>query len=374
MIVRFFFFLNFILLICNILEAQEIRTDVYTAQKKKYYFLQPKFHHGFLLPHHESFKYYQRSYIQSFEVNIGKDSDGEKLWQQLHKYPTLGFGYYYTDLQYVDVLGKAHAVYGFINQRLNKSRRFSIKVNSAIGLGYLTKHFDNENNVENIAISTHFNIYAHLGFEAHVSIHKQINGSLGVGFSHFSNGAFKMPNKGINLISANVGLKYNFYKDSVKFRRTKITDYKPTTHYTMTFAVGRKEFDLPEQGRFTISSLSFSIVRKISYIREIGIGLDLFFDPSKRLYFENNENFDSSNKDYLSAGLHFSYNIIYGKTTFIIQQGIYLLQKPLPFESIYGRFGFRYDVCKHAFFNLTLRTYLAQANFVEWGVGYKFGK
>ncbi len=80
---------------------------------------------------------------------------------------------------------------------------------------------------------------------------------------------------------------------------------------------------------------------------------------------------DSKTKDSFYSGVHVSYDLIFGKTSFTIQTGVYLWQRAKDFQPIYHRFGLKYRFSEHWMANLTLKTFWAAADFAEWGIGYR---
>ena len=55
-----------------------------------------------------------------------------------------------------------------------------------------------------------------------------------------------------------------------------------------------------------------------------------------------------------------------------IEFGFYAYSKNKSVGFMYHRIGLRYQVSKHLLFNLTLKTHFAVAEYIEWGLGWKF--
>ena len=134
------------------------------------YSISARYGYGFVYAHHKSFNYFIEDYPQTFELDLTKRTNGRKIWHQVYKYPTVGFGYEHSTLGNKQILGNANALLCFISIPIveNKSLKFSYKC--AAGAAFLSEKFDLYNNNYNIAIGSHLNAYLNLNLDLDVKI------------------------------------------------------------------------------------------------------------------------------------------------------------------------------------------------------------
>ncbi len=355
--------LNILLLFLIILSCSEAKSQEASP------IYEINYHYGFILPHHKSFEFFIKDQISVYEFNIAFPAKEKKDWQIAHKYPELGIGALYGALSNPKILGNALSAYAFINKSIIRGRFVDLYYKFKVGAAYLTKKFDIDDNIYNVAIGSHLNVHVGLSFNLKFKIGKHFDINTGLGFTHFSNGAVKTPNKGINLVTVNAGLRYCKKREKIPKEKIK-PDFEAQNDFCIVHSVWMKQNDDPGGNIYLVSSLVAEYIRQFSIKHGIGAGIDLFYDQSlKNLTVLDSVN-GSSKKDYLYPGVHVSYNHIFGKTTFLLNFGAYLFNKPRTYQNIFFRFGLRRKMGKHILLNLSLKTYFAAADFAEIGVGY----
>ena len=340
-------------------------------KEKKIFSIAPKFQYGYILAHHASFDYLIKKHPYAFELNVGFPATGKKMREHVTNFPTLGFGFYHANLGNKEILGTVYSFYTYINGPIFKIRKYSLNYNVEMGLSYLPLIYDYQTNYINFAISTHFNVHANLNFESHWKINNKLTLFSGIGVTHYSNGAVRMPNPGINVVSFSSGLIYTFNqtKPPVKIKKPKFIRYFDLS-LIQTIGV-QARYPTYKQPYF-LSAFTADFGRRIGFVSRFGIGGDIFYNSSVVENFETDSIFNSTKKDYFYGGIHVSWDINYGRMSFTIHQGIYLWQKFNTYKNIYERFGFRYKFDNNIILNITLITYYASAQFIEWGIGYNF--
>ncbi|MCF6242929.1 MAG: acyloxyacyl hydrolase [Bacteroidales bacterium] len=345
------------------------------AQKKdsvQHTYLSGRFSYGIIYAHHEDFKYFITDYVPGFELNYSFRTQGEKNWQRIYRYPETGFGYTFVNFGNPDVLGSAHAFFTYVNIPLieKKSCLFSSKF--AVGVSYLNKIFDLYDNKYNIAIGSHINAYLNINFDFRMLIYKQLWFSGGLGLSHFSNGGTTKPNKGINVFLPSMGFIYQLQKK--EFVKPELPIPQPVKNYELSiiYAMGFTSLEPANTAKYFTSDVSVNIERQFSHRGRWGSGMDFFYDASIP-YYTNildtvaNYSFTGST----GAGVHLSYDLVFGRTSFTIQFGAYFYKGNNFDEKVYHRFGLKYRFAEHWMAKLTLKTFWAQAKFPEFGVGYR---
>lgn len=331
--------------------------------------LESRFHYGFIWPHHESIRYLQRGHIPAFDLRVSR-TIVDKEWGQLYRFPDVGFGYYHANLKWKEVLGNVDAAYGFIKVPVLRKPRFRINYSFAFGAAFMSEHFSIDDNYINIAIGSGTNVYVNLGLETQWALRDNLVFLLGADLSHYSNGAIKKPNLGFNVPSINVGIKYAVNQvqklpDPIK----RPTAYQKVFDVQAISSFGLKEIHPAANDNYFISSLWVDAGMMITRRKRMGLGLDVFYDASilDRMRDEGVEKVGKLNN--IRQGAHVSYDLIFGKVYFTMQVGYYFLVDWNDDGDLYSRFGLRYRHGK-MIYNLSLKTHMGRADYIEWGVGY----
>lgn len=329
-----------------------------------------KYSYGYIYPHHKSFEYFINNYVTAFETNIGFKTKGEKKWQQLYNYPTIGIGYYFANLGNPELFGYVNTIYPFISVPIIDKDKIKVSYTFSEGIAWINKKFDLYNNNYNFVIGSHLNVYINIGLETEIKINSKLDLILSFDLSHFSNGGTKQPNKGFNLITLQSGIKYNLHEEDYKIKN-EIPNFTANTEYSIVIAGGFKNLPPAKTTFYPVSSIMINAKRQFSYKGKIGIGIDLFFDKSRviTLIYEGIEN--PTNAELFYGGSHLSYDFVYGKMSFTTQFGIYLLRKARFYQTTYNRFGLSYKFENNLTVNIHLKTFWAAADFIEYGIGYR---
>ncbi len=329
------------------------------------------FNSGMIMPHSPAIDLVTNQYISSFNINILKTSDGDKLWEKLYHRPDLGIGYYQGSLGNNRIYGNAYSLYGFFEAPLwNIRDKVAFKYRMSTGLSYISKTFNAADNIYNIAIGSHLNLHFNLLINMLINITEQYQITGGLSLTHFSNGKIKSPNKGLNLIHGSAGLRHNFGTSGhpeKEFIRPALND---KNHFSLIWSHGLKDHTRFRDATYYISSLSASYERQYAHVGKAGIGIDGFYNSSLVNYQNKSGNTKLSNLNLYRLGLHLSHDIIAGDFSLTLQLGRYLYNKAFFITEFYNRVGLKYYTKNHLILNLSLKSHNANAEFIEFGIGY----
>ncbi|MFH0895502.1 MAG: acyloxyacyl hydrolase [Bacteroidota bacterium] len=347
---------------------------VVKAQQLIPYFVSPNLHYGFIIPHRSSMQHLITGHFTGYEICIGKSSSGASAWQAPYHYPDYGLSFLYTNLGNDEVLGKAIGLHPYVNFSLHQGKSSQLIFRFGTGLGWITKPFDVVNNYKNTAIGSHLNALISFRFEERFDITEKIKFSTALTYTHMSNGAFKVPNLGINIPSVSTGITYKFGN-----KKERITNKKPlsdSTKLRFSFLVsgGVKEA-YPEDGpKFPVLSSSLEISFPSGQKHFFGGGLDFFYDASIHEKYKQKMLDPGADILLTRVGVKGSYELVFSKLSFLFQVGIYALSQDKTDGLIYDRLALRYKLNKNLLINLSLKTHLAKADFIELGLGYSLHK
>lgn len=331
--------------------------------------------YGFILSHHQDMRQLQ-AHVPMLEINFNIATKGQKNWHKLYRYPTMGIAYVYTNLENPEVMGTAHAIMPYLRLPIIKSGHFEWNYRVAIGAGYLSKHFDRVDNIENTAIGSAFNIAANILFDLNFKLTKKVTLSVGLGMSHFSNAAFQTPNLGINLPALSIGTCYQIGNTQAILTCSDSLPPLPSKKfYTMIIgSYSLKGIYPPGTPQYSSYTVSAEASYKMNKRRLIGIGTDWIYDPSLLPRASVDSSYDGplqNNVNY-KAGIYVTETLVISHLQVCVQMGAYILRKYDEGRDFYNRFGLRYLLTKHFVANLSLRTHFTKADCIEWGVGYQF--
>lgn len=333
-------------------------------------FIEPRIHYGFMVPHTDYIKFLSTKHFPSYELNFGKQALGKYYWQQQYNNPQSGIIYFYSYLGN-ERLGNCHGLLYYINWSLWRKQHHWFAFRFATGLGYLSKTYHYLDNHKNIMISSHLNAAFNLMFNYQVRCSKKIYSTFGVGLTHFSNGAYKAPNLGVNIGSASVGILYRFRDIPISYDKIQKPEYDKHLNIKVFGAFGIKEIVPPLGKKYVAYSVYSDFLKPYSFRYKAGLGLDLFYNTSHAEFMRRR---NRSFKDYelLKPGVHATHEMLISKLSFIFQTGFYLYAKENSDGKIYSRLGLQYPVYKNLLLNLSLKSHFAKADYIEYGIGYKF--
>lgn len=292
-----------------------------------------------------------------------------------------GIGAFYGAFNYSKNLGNPFALYAFAGFSPIKYGRFTYKNELALGFSGPWQIYS-ETNRENVVVSMPIESYFHLDFEGCWTLSQDWQLNTGLAFIHFSNGAFKKPNKGANVLSAQLGLTYTPKAEKIKFRDLPIEDSKPWNIYANVWGgVHAVNFDYGEnqtvQKSYAVYGLQFRYMRNLSTKYALGLGAECLENTSvgktDSIYYLYPERRDYKFVDRFHAGayLAFQYNIY--DFSILLEPGYAFLQVHGYASRMYQRLGLRYNISKHSFAQMALRAYSFHvADFIEFGLGVKF--
>lgn len=329
--------------------------------------------HGFLMNHHPSMRHLVKGHFTSFQLGISGRVNGNSDWHHTYNFPYLGLDFYYADMAYPQVLGEAWALMPSISFRHKISNHFEIENRNALGLAWLTRWYHPVENHKNEAIGRGRNIALSLNLNGMLRVSPSFKIKFGAGLTHFSCGARVLPNKGLNIPSANLGVVYNFRKQNAdigahnipeRFQNESRTYAIPSFGFRRIYPIGgalHAEFGIQ-------AAHVFALGNKV----RLGPAFDVFHSYSDRELLVRNGSEEPSFGEMTKWGLAASYEQVFERLTFVIQTGFYVHAQMMNEGPVYNRVGFRYDLTENILLNLTLKTHLFRADYVEYGIGWKF--
>lgn len=280
---------------------------------------------GNIVRHRDFLSFDQPDYIQGYEFERVAKKDTSVAWQRFWRMPDISHHIHAHNFR-TDQLGAALAYYPSVGFTMFDKGRFRAKCQMGNGISYLSKKSE-FGNLENNAIGSHWNSILSLRFEFSYLTNNNLNFSLGPQFFHYSNGAAKAPNAGLNTASIILGVKYapnetpihkkgSKYKPSLDFKRWK---------FEINTGLGFRQINIPNGLTYRIPQVSiFTHYYLFEYFRIVG-GFsyqynyaDFYFQKTQ---FESNDVAAREARDFLTK---FSGDFLFGNFFARFQFGFYL--------------------------------------------------
>ncbi len=322
--------------------------------------------YGFLMPHHPEMAYLIAGHTPMGDLTISRRVSGEKDWHHYFNFPSYGLTLAGYDLV-SPYLGNAYAARWFIDLPLDKSRILRLKMD--LGASYISKPFSIDDNIHNSAIGSHLNASLALKLYGCIPITKRIQAGIGIGVHHFSNGAYKMPNSGINLAMGELSLKY-VLSPEIPEREPRELKADQNWHFFLGGSYGIKEIPPIGGKKYNVINIYGQALKRISPKSSLGGELGLNYNESLRDRSEQKEigsGTDSENYRVYIAGTH---QLHFDPLGLRFQLGAYISPEFTLDSPVFLRYHLYHDFGKFQAF-LGLKSHFAKADNVEAGINYQ---
>lgn len=338
------------------------------AQSKREWGISYRQKIGFLAAHRGVMGHLPQQQAYAGELSYFVRAKGTKQWHAPCNFPTIGGTFFYGSVGNDAILGRFTGAYGFIEFPFIHTKQFEFSSKLAAGLGHTSKVFNQETNPKNVAMSTHFNALICIGLQTNYKFGRN-QLSLGVDMTHFSNGAYKVPNLGVNL--PYLSLSYGRIIRATQKDTLVHSPHAPFRKWIFgtTFIASAKEVFPTEGKKYGVFALSTSA----RYFKKPKVGLEFAFDIiSKQAIFGYRTEIQKSQWEILQMGLYVGYLMPLDRFHFVLGMGAYIKDKYQPEDVVYHRVGFRYYFDNGVNAQVVLKSHWARADYVEWGIGYAF--
>ena len=202
--------------------------------------------------------------------------------------------------------------------------------------------------------------------------------SASFGLTHFSNGATKTPNYGLNTLTASIGLSSYLKKPNPAYDKQIRPELYPfefdgrkylSTEFSFSYA--RKDMNEQYGQKFNVYSLYINLLKRVSYKSRFGIGIDMVYDESDKFILEWGGSEDVKNYQTIKPGVSGVYELVVSNLRFMFNFGFYLYSKEHSEGAVYQRLTLKYFFTDDLFAHIVLNTNWGKAEFVGFGVGYK---
>ena len=315
------------------------------------------------------------------DFRIGWQTTGSKAWHHAHNIPYYGIGIHSIVFSNADEIGYPAALYFFFGAPFSRRAKSSFDYEFSFGLSHNWEPFDNINNPFNLAIGSYRNAYIDAKIKYVWYFSKKLSSDAGIRVTHFSNGAMRMPNAGINLFAPFVGLRYDLIaKNPISIDRLATKEVETNDEFNIYLASGKRAVKntlTPNHQMASLLNISLEYLVPAGSIFKYGMGVDLGVDQNRNLTIDgNNVQFASTKQQIFSA-----LSVIgqFRAHRLAVQAGIgYEMINDGKFHfsnDIHQRIGLRFYIHKHLFAGIAIKANnFSRADYIEWSLGYSILK
>jgi len=307
-----------------------------------------------------------------FELIYSSNFTGWKQADSGYRHMRWGTGISYFNLGNPQLNGDIYAWHIHVETNLRKRKHFQSTLRFGSGIGYLTKPYDIHTNKKNKAIGSHLNGNMQVMYKAYFDLTSKTALTLGTGITHYSNGNFKRPNLGINIMHLNIGI-------CRKIKILEDTHSKPLPHlfpengFEILAAYANKEIAVADTRRFNIFSTSLLYYFKHNQNRNWRIGPEVFFDKTYPYSL-----FQPSTLQHVKLAkmteiaLKAGHEFMFGRLAIVTDLGTYIYRPSQYKKRVYFAIGFNYFFNRGVVLQTRLKSHMAVADYFYWGAGYRF--
>lgn len=339
------------------------------AQPKHEVWVEARGKIGFLAAHRGSIGHLPSEHAFASEFTYMMRGKGERDWHYRRRNPLYGYTAFFGTAGNRERLGYYLGGIGFVNLPIVKQNRYELAFKIGTGLCYATKVYNSEENILSNALSSHFNAFVQFAFENRFQFGKNAV-SFGIDMTHFSNGATKVPNLGLNLPFISLGYSRRIQESNFCVDCPVAGLGTHSWEYGATFIGSSKELFPVGGKRYPVLAMSF-FGRK--YFNERKRGMEVAFDViSKQAVLDYQPEVPKTQKEIIQMGVFAGYLIPLDHLHMVVGMGAYVRDKYKPEDFLYHRVGLRYVFDNGINANVVLKTHWGRADYIEYGIGYSF--
>jgi hypothetical protein len=340
----------------------------------------------------------ERKLAMMHTFSFGNQLNGTKLWHVYYNFPRGAFEFTYSSIGNKAVLGNMFTGLYKMEFPFKLSSKFYLEANPAFGAAYFNKPYDEIKNPDNTLIGSHITFCA----SATVGLRYYVNPfwslQLHTGIYHCSNSHYQLPNLGVNLPIAGVGIRYHIQPVVILMGKREIMADKKL-HIEMRIALGRNEqgnSTFPVNGpKYPIYLYACYGTKYVTPVNKLIVGLEGWYNAGVYNFITSQEFYMS--KEHLkstAAQAVVGHEFLMGHFGLMTNLGLYVYnpvyreklkrENETDFRSelkgwVTARLGFQYylkdatlHTRKNVFAGIYIKTNLGQADFLETSLGYCF--
>jgi len=279
--------------------------------------------------------------FEALSFQLLKQTNGDKFWEQNYGFPAYGIGVYSATFPDNKSFGTPIAFYVVFKAPFKRWNKISLNYEVGFGFAFNWDAFNPSEKDYNVSMGASESVFIDLGTSLNYEISPHFDLGFGYSFSHFSNGAMKSPNQGLNTFSPKISLEYRLNRFSPRMSILPAVPFIKNTSVDFSIFGGVKNVIYKGNNVDSITKYKgvfypiygFTTVlnRQIDYKSKLGIGMSLSYDGSynSTVFVDNGElePTEGFHDNKLSLSIFPSYKLVINKLSVVVQPGFYVLRK-----------------------------------------------
>lgn len=340
---------------------------------------------------------YRIPHYTAFTIKYGITARGNSWQDYTYGMPTLGVGLYVANFYRDHDLGTPFSLFLFQGATLHQfNPKLTLNYEWNLGGSFNWKHYDAFSNPDNIALGSSVNVHVGGNLFVRWRMSKKFDLNAGLGFTHFSNGASALPNRGLNMANAFVELAYHFNREeSTELQPTSYTApvFRKHINHDLMFLVSSREATVDTVGtglankyterKFKVLGLSYAYMLSNSYRYKWGPSIEATYDESsgitswRELHPVTNKMHDRTKlgemSDRISVGLSLKGEMSMPAYSVFANLGYDIIHGNKKDKRLYQILGVKVFLKDNLFGTFGIRaTNFGSAQYLYWNLGYSF--
>jgi hypothetical protein len=326
---------------------------------------------GHILVHTSKIRHLTGLQPSGWEVNLQRQTVGNRYWQQLYRYPRIGMSLIYLDYHHL-TLGRSLALSPYLSLPVKQGKRDKMHFRFGTGLAAFSNRFYRLENPANNIISATWNAVIQTRLEYEYQLGEKLTLLAGAGLNHYSNGGNAKPNLGVNIATASLGLNFytNPYYQTFSREKDPITD---PGFLTVSSSLGIKQRNDFDTAQYVVKSLAIAVSRRVNQKSAFMLGVEGFYDPSlypRRAWDPRVK--PGTEPDIRRVAFNVGHELNLGKLAFGSQLGYYFYRPYKADSPLYQRLETRYYLHRFVFIAAGLKLHdVIKADLIEYRLGLR---
>lgn len=306
-------------------------------------------------------------------VGVSKDmSHSSQNWVNALNVKAINLGLIYNNFEGMKAgysFGESIGAQAQLEIGVVERENFKFRVVPGFGLGYMSKTTFTD--PETRIFGTHINGLFTADLKASYQMTKSWAATAELGFTHYSNGSFKIPNAGINTLNTALGLKYTIPKVDTIDEKVTENIYNPIQKYGVDLVIGAgQRGKYQEHKGFFRMGFYGGYSRFFNQVLGLRVGLDAtYYDQVYNpLVYDDTVPYWGRSYDHWRLGASLGGEVKMQKFALTANMGHYLHMKSPVGQKWYWNTSLKFYVTPKFGIQAMLNAHKFQADYINWGV------
>lgn len=310
------------------------------------------------------------------EISITHRTFGKRYWERINNCPAPSINFCWS--QYGDFLGNAFSIYPGIEWSLLRNNSIDWRLKMGGGIGYAAQRWTRSDTMNNY-LGSHLNNFTAISSGVSFRVSEHLAFEAGGRLSHMSNGAFRMPNFGINLFSAYAGISYHPTGANQNIRAQATTALSPPLMIGLRSSLAWSEQKIPNGPLASIFTQTIYLTKPFLRKHLLMVGADIALNNKALSNYRYNYLDGNLTRSAISSSVFIGGELLYGRMGIPFQLGIFTKQIRNESAWWYQKFGFQYylfrnevSTLKRLYIGPMLKSNKINADYIEFCLGAMF--